>query len=149
MVPAGWLSGFPLSSDPWSSVGTSCTGNQVYLDPQREVEYLTDSLQQAWKKEWECKKKKQAIAPREKLGKKRCVLGSTQHVHHLHTRGLALWKWKQLSAARTGNPRVSLQSLTTINMSEKHSVIVYCLCCTVYCWNELLPKFIQIYSNQI
>lgn len=28
-MPAGWLSGFPLSSDPWSSAGISCTGNWV------------------------------------------------------------------------------------------------------------------------
>lgn len=31
--------------------------------------------QPTWKKEWECKKKKQAIAFREKMGDKRCVLG--------------------------------------------------------------------------
>lgn len=35
-------------------------------------------------------KEKQAIALREKLGEKGCVLGATQHVHHLHTQGLAL-----------------------------------------------------------
>lgn len=53
------------------------------------------------------------------------------------------------STARAGYLHVSLQSLSTTSMSEKRSVIFYCLCCTVYCWNELLPKFILIYSNHI
>lgn len=73
MVPTVWLSGFLLSSGPWSSIGTSCTGNKIYLDPQREVKYLIESLQQASKKEWKGKKKKKAIEFRKKLREKMCA----------------------------------------------------------------------------
>lgn len=147
MVPAGWLSGFPQSSDPWSSIGTSCMGSGVYLDPQREVKYLIDSLQQAWKREWECKKKSKQLLS-EKNWWKRSVCWF-QHSMSITFRTMGLPCENGNNTTRTGNAHVSLQPLSTINMSEKHSVIVYCPCCTVCCWNELLPKFIQIYSNQI
>lgn len=77
------------------------------------------------------------------------MLSLTWHFHHLHTRGLALWKWKQLNTARIGNAGASLSTIICL----KGTMLLFIACIALpttemNCCFLNLFKYIQTTYNR-
>lgn len=147
MVPAVWLSGLLLSSGPWGSIGPAAQDIKYTWTLKGRSSASLKSSSREQRKNGKAKRNNEQLSSERNRGKRDVCW--VQHSMSITSTPMGWPCENGNSTARTGNRRVSLQSLSTISMSEKWSVIVYCLCCTVYCCNELLPKFILMYSNHI